>query len=209
LTHEVISNTRVGPEFSAAIKTVVGTIGISTQCDSVETDKVTSYSDRKQLRTVSTERVGGAAGKIDGSADTVMCMDSVMQVEQVEVMSSEHRQCSTWEKGISKGIARMRPWRCSRRATSIVYSVISDMCIPPDILPAIVKAGCRSGMNKHRIPLVVADSVVVFIDPKVYEVYDVVRGVFECMTRGIIRVCMNMFFTPRVRNKHDLASHMG
>jgi len=208
LPHEVISNTRVGPGFAAAIKTVVGTKCSSTECDSVEIDKVTN-SDRMQLRTVITDCVGGSADMIDGSADKVMCMDSVMQVEQVEVMSSEHRKRSPWEKGISKGTARMRPWRCSRRATSIVYSEMSDMCIPPDILPATVKAGCRSGMNKHRIPLVVADSVVVFIDPKVYEVYDVVRDVFECMTRGIIRVCMNMFFTPRVRNKHDLASHMG
>jgi hypothetical protein len=131
-------------------------------------------------------------------------MDSVMQVEQVEVMSSEHRQCSTWEKGISKGTARMRPWRCSRRATSIVYSAMSDMCIPPDILPATVKAGCRSGENKRRIPLVVDDRDVFFTKPKVYEVYDVMQ-IFYIRSNDYI----NMFFTPRVRNKHDLASHMG
>jgi len=148
LTHGGITNTRIGTGFDAAIKKVVGTKVSSTQVDRVDTDKVTSLSDRMPLGTVRTDCVGGAADKIDGSADKTMCTDSAMQVEQSEVMSKEP--------------ARKRSWRCSWRATPLVSCDMSAMCIPPDILPATVKAGYRRGENKSRMPLVVDDSAVFF-----------------------------------------------
>ena len=86
--------------------------------------------------------------------------------------------------------------------SSLYY--VSFTCITPVVLPATVKAGSRSGENRQRIPLVVDDNAVFFIKPDVYDVYYVPQTPVHVYSDFMI-----MFFTTRVRNKHDLASHMG
>ena len=79
-------------------------------------------------------------------------------------------------------------------------------CIPPVVLPAIIKAGSRSGSaNRKRIPNVVDDIHVIFIEPVIYDVLDELRG--HVTVVSFVMKCL--LFLPYVRTTQDFAAHAG
>jgi hypothetical protein len=95
--------------------------------------------------------------------------------------------------------------RARNKEIPVVNSIGRYICIPPCILSAVLKAGRRSGStHRKRIPIVVTELPVMFIEPVCYESVDELQSPVELPSELTF-----LFFLPTVRTPQDFASHGG
>jgi len=128
-----------------------------------------------------------------------------------EMLNNYHKHTVRIPTLVSQGEAQRRQKKFRTSLDSIIeYSAVmckmSCTCILSVVLPATVKAGCRSGAHRHRIPLVVDKSIVFFSNLDVYAVDEVKERLVHVV------LCSQgkcIFFLPIARTSQDFAAHAG